>query len=111
MATPTICQSPAIVNLSFVPGDTLSFDINLKDANLDPINITGFTIDAYIQTDSGQNDFTVTIVDAILGQTHIQMGSDASILITPEAEWFYKITDTQSKTYTYLMGNVNLQQL
>lgn len=112
MAVPTVLQSPAIVNLSFVPGDTLSININLKDSEGEPINISGWTITAAITKDEITiYPFTVTIIDETTGKTNISMSSEDTDKIINKSEWYYKITNVSHETFTYLLGRALTQQI
>lgn len=111
MATPTICQTPAIVDLAFQPGDTISFDVALKNSASLPIDITHYTLDAYILYENTKYDFMITIVNALLGEITLTMSGEVSITIPEGSTWSFIVTTPTMETFTYMTGKVKFQTI
>lgn len=113
MSVPIIDNSPAIVNLSFVPGNTLSIDINIKDQNDNNFDLTNYTPLASITYD-GVNfiNFTVTIkTPKTLGETNIYMNNTNTEKIIDQSTWSYTLKNQSNELFTIAMGKVFLQEI
>ena len=111
VVTPIIQGSPGMANLGFFPGDDVSFDVTIKDSDGVGIDVSGYTITAFIICGAEQYDFTITKIDGgVSGQTHVEMAADDSAEIIDGSEWRYVVVDLDSEKHTYLLGTVKLQQ-
>lgn len=104
----TITESPAIVNLSIFPGDTLFETINLTDALGDPIDLTSYTISAEITDVDGVTTypFTIAYPSRSQGQTTIELDFQTTAKIIDGSTWAYRWVDPSLRVKTILYGKV-----
>ena len=111
--TETIAQEPAIQDIRFVAGDdlTIPFQIGTEDANgtFTATDVTGYTFESVIKTNSGDIAATLIIVNALTGVIAVTWSDSQTGAIRPSCyRWFLGMTDTAGYERTIVYGNVEV---
>lgn len=107
---------PVAVDIIIYQGDYFEADLEFKDDNSQPVNITGFSGLAQIKskTDKSlQGEFTVTIPNGTDGIAKIILESADSDAIAPGSyNWDFELTDNSvpPRKRTYFKGNVTVTE-
>lgn len=101
---------PSNFDIEIYKGDYLPLSVTLVQPNGTPLNLTGYTAQAHIRSNYGDEfvyAFTVTIPAPSTGKIDIVLPSNVSAGIAPGTYiWDFQVKEPSGNIRTYLAGDV-----
>jgi len=103
----------------FYRGDTLSFDITIKDQNGNPVDITGAKLFFTMKEQPTQSDSEAVVqevvydhIDPTEGHTKIIVPSSSTSILVPGKTYYYdfQLVDSNGNVKTLYAGKVRVLQ-
>lgn len=100
---------PGDYNFTIHQGATFGLELQYKDGDSNPVNMTGFSVEAKLSNrlrSSAIATFQITFVDTALGKFKIGLTAAQTAAITEEGQYDVLITEPAGTKYYILQGRV-----
>jgi hypothetical protein len=106
-----VVTGPQAVNLTIYQGDDFYLNLTVKDANNNPINMTGWTVAAQVRAAPGSAvvaTFTAAIDATVTNQVDLHLPHLQAMKLPRKAQWDCQVTDLNGVVTTLAAGKVTV---